>query len=225
MRASRSLAGVRVVEFHVQRVGRERGGIVLVQLEQGRSQLCAAGLRHGVGIGLELVAARELDNSGERKKVNTGTASMNSSSASASWAGPPSSPGWGARPGRCRTSLCRQPAQQRKARQAEANIITMRLHDVAVLEVAQLVRQHGSTSAGRAASRVSKTPRAWRAKAGEVGVGVGLRRLPSITNRPLAGKPQRCISAVTRALSVVGQRLELVEQRAMKWGRPPSAAG
>ena len=50
---------MRVVERGVDRVRGERGGVVLVQLEQRAGQVRAAGLRAGIGIGLELVPARQ----------------------------------------------------------------------------------------------------------------------------------------------------------------------
>ena len=51
---------VRVIKAHIDRIGRERGRVVLVQFEQGVGEVAAIGLRAGIGIGLELVAARKM---------------------------------------------------------------------------------------------------------------------------------------------------------------------
>jgi hypothetical protein len=47
------------MEAPVQGIGRERGEVLAVQRDQRHGELAAVGVRGGVGIGLELVAARE----------------------------------------------------------------------------------------------------------------------------------------------------------------------
>jgi hypothetical protein len=80
----------------------------------------------------------------------------------------------GTRPGPCRTTAGGQPAEQREADQAEREQADDALDDVLVLEVAQLVRQHGVDLAGRqlGQQRVEEHHALGRAEAGEVGIGV-----------------------------------------------------
>ena len=59
---------VRIVVAHIQRIGGQGGGIVLVQLEQGGLQILRARLLHGIGIGFKLMPARGMRHQWRDKK-------------------------------------------------------------------------------------------------------------------------------------------------------------
>src|SRR5690606_30245687 len=50
--------GMRVVERRMQRVGRQRGGVILVELDERADELVGARVARGVRVGLELALSR-----------------------------------------------------------------------------------------------------------------------------------------------------------------------
>jgi hypothetical protein len=80
----RSGRRVRIVEGRVQRIGRQGGGVVLVQLDQRRDQVLRIGMLAAKASASNSCLREESEDSGENRKVKTGSTSMNSSSAIAS---------------------------------------------------------------------------------------------------------------------------------------------
>ena len=112
--------------------------------------------------------------------------------------------------------LLRQPAQQGKTGQADGKHHGDALNDVLVLEVAQLVGQHRVHLAGvqLLEQGVVKHHALGRAKAGEVGIGVGRAAAAVHHKQALGGKAAALHERRhTGAQGLVVQRLELVEQR------------
>ena len=203
---------MRVVKARVQRVGRQGRRVVLVQLEQRRSEIGPTGLCAGIRIGLELVAARQHreqrrheerehrnDQQEEKQRecvVGRGHRRLHTER-------------------RVEPCLLRQPAEQREACEAEREHRDQTLGHVFVFEVAEFMRQHGLDFAGRkfVQQSVEEHHPLGRAEAGEVGIGMG-RAFAAVHHEQAFGlkAAARHQTLHARLQGLVGERLELVEQ-------------
>ena len=133
-----------VIELHVQRIRRQGGSVVLVQLEQRMRQARAAGLRDRVGVRLELMLARQLGQKRRNEKRKHGHRKQEQQQRECIVRRIQLRPQvWDhAKPG-IEPCLARQPAQQCEARQAQGKQASDAFEDVFVLEMPELVRQYG----------------------------------------------------------------------------------
>ena len=180
------------------------------------SRRCAGpgcGRGPGKGIGLELVAPRELGKDRRDEEAEHRHHHQEEQQRQASFG---AQRGWAARRGRDRSPANWPTTPAAQSPRLAANIQAMRLVMCGGLSGPSSCASTASTLAGLefAEQRVKKHHALGRPEAAEKALPCAERLLPSITKRPLDAKPQRCIRASTRAFQgLVGQRRELVEER------------
>ena len=204
---------MRVVEAGVDRIRRQRRGVVLVQLQQRRGEGAAVGMARRPGVGFVLVAAREpgeqrRDERAEHRR-HEHQQDQRDRVVRPAEAGPHAQAG--VEP-RLRSEIAERSEEQQRGDQHGGNAPG----DVAELEVAELVRQHRFHFLGCETGQqgVEEDDPARRAEAGEVGVSVRRAAAAVHHEQALGGEAgARHQGADAGFERRVGERLETIEER------------
>ena len=204
---------MRIVEGRVQRVRGEGGGVVLVHLDQGRHQVATIGMPGSEGVGFELVLARG-DRGQRRQREGEHRQHQYEQDQGHAVVG-------GVHEGqhaqaRIEPGLALQVAEQGQEGQRHGEHHGDALDDVAQLEVAQFVRQHGLDLL-RLETRqqgVEEHDALGAAEAREIGVAVGAA-LAAVHHEQAARREADARHQALDALLEAGvfERGELVEHR------------